>query len=1541
MAEDCQQRKDDLVPPHAESHQSELKEISGAHFQQLTPSQLSKEMLHQQRQKCELRRLLKHTHPELKMLDDVVDEEFADVLSSETVTAGETGYEGEVLSRCLIFENRGLSNNMSSYTPKIHTAKAALERPDLSKPSSVYEKPKEGSCPESVKAIIKDEKSIDLQPDLKRESEEEMKRIDVQATKMIFENQSVSTYKQDSDKFQSNINMSKNKVKVLQNQNESSCTETLHNSSECKSVNTVSCVNAFGLRTELDSGEKVHRDETLFEQEFTTFSDSESHCETIKTSPYQDNPFISTNMEKEHSYGHESKTQNQDSAVGEDYFTANVKKRTHLFESMPFDKIRHQNKDEIETLVENIKETLNSLYRVKVIHSAGVIIEVNETMISKKAKFKISESGPELNYDEVAEGGAQNFILQLLPRVNLKTPITYLKEDSEGCMGATLVDVPANKDAEFKTAKVVQLVEDILNQDNSLRKGLIIQADVNNCAEVIVYSLYKYFDKEDVKSYSLPQRADGSDMESSEKRTISSPQETSQDQTRPGSIGPDEKGNVKLFKSCIEKGDLEYLKSLRSESAAQEDIPPSSQAVAEPSKEPLHEHLAEESSTEWVPVDVKKLKSMFSKDESHIQSTTMCKSQNSGERSISHPQVQNTLRECGAQAQDEVCNFNVVSSVKTQDVGRIHQAEPIKVTDNTNEISDPHTASHHLQEAAIKEQSLDTQKIPTQESFGNSTVSFAADNMQHSTTEALQENVNQKVETCTELTWNELPPASDDTTENKSVWQYKNTETYQEVDNTAKVETADTCSEEDQQSREKLEKEHMETYTASPHSSEISPAQEEEEEVVFQGKIQAALQSLERSNVNVSKGDFKAAMIYRNSYKPQREIPQNVQTASVQKSNTEGFCPVTQPESAEVVPSQKASAETSKPPQPDSMSNPAAGVVLGKSKRCVGPKPAIPPKPEHLKAKQRDSQPTTTKNLNTTLINKQRTKETVPEFPQASPVTSISCKDECKQDQFKSNESEDHQRNELLDKAVDLLQETELRHQVQGLPINAESHQPDESIINRQQEINVTEKDNNHQNEPGIDNKNEIDENRVDFHEACQKFGGTKELLIKTAPPKPKRVRIAIMDDKNPKHLAGHIVAESPVLGNTPPKPVRHIVDPLSNTCGLTTDSKDKHKKEMMEISKVEMREKRGRIESEDERRQRLSVHMDEIMRGNITTAMEIFDNLQKQEQLQSILSRVEEIEKDTSKVDVRSLRKVFENVPDWVVSADKKKQNRVNTENRDKRVPLERHRTESQPSMAHVYGDLERASEEIMNLKEQTLARLVDIEESIRKALYSVSTLKSDSDIAGLSCLFKESLGTVQSSSSSGNISNISIGSSRMKSHDAQESFTTHRNTSTGAAQTERIGEASAKQPPSPPSTPSFISIQSAARKRNNSGVVAPAASICPACQQIPKTEERFRTTKTLTCNSPAQTRKTDPGKEGQKQPACSPLNSSREISVLEVQTDSKGNSVVATKSTNNFGNQCYSSKAVIVTQPETIVTANQALISPSIYQVTNYPEV
>lgn len=1502
-----QQKRGDLPPPPLSKHHPGPEDLFGAHSQPPMSSHPSKETLYEQRQKCELRRLLKHTHPELKMLDSVVDEELAEVLSSEGVTAGKTGYEGEVLSRRLIFESCGQSNRVSPYNPMMHMAVGTVDRCDFSKTSAVSaEKPPTG--------IIKDDKSLGLSSDPNAECEEEEIKTDVQATRRIFESQSMNKCRPNpGSKFQVRASIRGDETKTHQKQ--------------CSARDS-------SVSREFSAGQ------TLCEDKFTSFPESERVIEEIKTSAalIQNNPFIPANIEREHTS--KSQIQAGDTGVGEDCLTANVKNRTHLFESMPFDKIRHQNRDEIETMVENIKDTLSFLYKAGAIHSGGSIIEVNETMIAKKATFILSESGPEIRYDQVAEGGAQNFILQLLPRVNLKPQVTYLKENSKESMGVIVVDVPVHqhhlntsKDAEFRTANVVQLIEDILNQDNSLRKGVIIQKDVNSCAKVIVFSLYNYFDEKDVKSYSPPQ---GGDFTAVTESAVSSLLGTSQYQTCQGSIRPEitVKGNVQLFKSCIEKGNLDYLKTLQAESTDEE--PPQNQTVSGQNAELHHQQRvdqAEGSTSEWVPVDVKRLRSMFSGDQQQTQAKTNVHENPPQTTTVTHPltgqnvdttqgnteggQVKNTLKEA------QECDFKAVPQAshlqfQTYDEDRVHQAKLVEVIDDNDEIANLQNAILSLQQATMEAKSLyhlsqEKQNTSNQESTEGIHVLVTAE--EHKEPKISQ---GSELNSCTDPGKDELSSASS-FSHHKSDCQHKNIETRHEDIKSDKAQTT-----EKEEKSEEIQK--QKTAVSPAQRSETTPAQQEEEKVVFQGTIQAALESLERSNINVSRGDFRAAMIYRNSSKHHRERLQTVQHPEI-----EDFCPKLE----------SVQEETAAKIEPPHQSENNTSAVSEKTKTPVRPKPAIPPKPEHLKAKQRDDQSSNTKNTNQR--DSVSPKEPAPQDPKPLLNTSAS---------YKNNsiaglvlDSANHQRNKSFQEAVKVSEDAEVTPQVPSPSATLQNVSIDKNII--KEEANVSAEKKSSQDIAVKDNIDEANERHPDFHEACQIFGGKK--ATKLAPVKPKRVKIAQPHNKstNP----GDNDASD--FAHMIPKPVQMLTDPLCNIRGQAPDSKDKPEKERKQESKVEMREKKGRTETEDERRQRLSVHMDEIMRGNINAAMEIFDNLRKQEELQSILSRVEEIEADTSEVDVRSLRSVFENVPDWVVNSDKKKQKQVRAENRDITPPLPplKENTESSSSMAHVFGDLERASEEIMDLKEQTLARLVDIEEAIKKALYSVSTLKSDSDISGLSCLFKESLGTVQGSPSGNFISKISIGSSRTKSQQLQQSKASQKSTAKQGKKDPSNEAATAKQRASPPSSPAFISIQSAARKTDKTDEALPETLVCLACQQSPKVEEKFRTTKTLTCNSPAQNRRRDPRKGGEKHTACSSLNPNRELSVVAVQTDGEGNSILGTKTvtenyerTDNFGNRFFSSKTstVVTTQPETTKTPTSHVeFSPAAHQVTTYPDI
>ncbi|XP_053268995.1 xin actin-binding repeat-containing protein 1 [Pleuronectes platessa] len=1568
MAEGPQQRKDYHPPPPLPRHQLGPADSSEERSQKSMPSQISKEKLHQQRQKCELRRLMKHTHPELKMLDEAVDDELAEVLSSESgVTAGETGYEGEVFSRRLIFENCALSNKVSPHTPKTHMADGKVGEGFVGKTSAVFEEHEERPCHGSVKGIVQDYKTFGSIPEPDRECEEETIRIDVQASRRIFESQSVRKSSPNPDnRFQGKASIfgeERGPVRKQKHEFEMSCKENIH--SENKSLDFTDqphkqgpCVHVVAESTGLtfSDGEDLYSDEAAFDNDPTSLTAQGEFEEIIKTGAglFNNNPFISTNIERENPSIPQILA-NPREASGEPLIT-NVKDRAHLFESMPFDKIRRQNKDEIETMVENIRETLNSLYRVNALHSDGSIIEVNETMIAKKAKFILSKSGPEIKYNELAEGGAQNFIVQLLPRANLKPYITYLKEDRKGGMEATVVNAPVHQDqfttsqdTEFKTANVVQLVEDILHQDNSLRKGVIIQEDANRCANVMVYSLYNYVDEEDVKSYRAPPRhaARFDEPETKEihisktedqglrkgiiELTISSLLEHFQDQTCTGSTRPEVrvKGNVQLFKSCIEKGDLEYLKTLQVEPIEQEQEADQKQTMAEQNTQHHPEHggeHAEESSIDWVPVDVKRLKSMFSLDqqsqakqnfrENRVPSTTsshtctgqnvpLGKSQSCKESNIGllTPGLRkDNVLERGGQAQEEVCNFPTAPQrsyehLETQEDDGLHQAQILGVVDNSNEISNLQTAIHSLQQATTEAKYLyhsSQNKRVAQQSSAQPIVSV----MEGDVKEICRDNKDQKVVSQPKM--EEVPSASNFNSD-------KNTEMRHEGSNSEEVQTTETCSKQGKKYTDEVQK----NFESIADCSDTQREQQEEDEVIFHGKLQQALASLERSNINVTRGDFKAAMIYKNSSRSHKVKSK----ASVQEPVTEEPCPLTESSSTHVHLRQEDSEEQLSAVNAKLQNKPATTAVSEKSKRPVGVKPAIPPKPEHLKVKQKDGRSSNTTNPEATQTNvtiPERKGQSKEETVAQPLTTSASC-------------SDGHTKNQSPQKSVadtgsysgsyngEAIQISQKRSQIQSSFENT-----NKNTFDKQTEMTSTAEIKPPQEQNLVkDNMNESDESPINFNEACQKFGGKKS---KIAPVKPKRVKIAHLDLKPQQTIS---------------------TNPSDTGTNTSLQNADKQEREMKQDNKVEMREKRGRTETEDERRQRLSVHMDEIVRGNMTAAMDIFDNLRKQEELQSILSRVEDIEQDTSEVDVRSLRSVFEDVPDWVVSSDKKKQKNVKVEHKEEKSPL-KDDPQSKSSMAHIFGDLERASEEIMTLKEQTIARLLDIEEAIKKALYSVSTLKSDSDIAGLSCLFKESLGTMQGAPSSGNISKISIGSSRTKLPQAQENPSTKESpTGKGASN----AEASAKQRASPPSSPAFISIQSATRKIDKTHLLA-ETTICPKCQQSPKSEEKFLTTKTLTCNSPAQKRKMDPRKGGQKQPSHSPIDPKRELSVLEVQTDHEGKSIRGTKTikenyeqTDDIGNRIYSSttSTVVTTQPETMTS----FTGPAVVSPTTYPEV
>ncbi|KAK9396049.1 xin actin-binding repeat-containing protein 1 [Crotalus adamanteus] len=426
------------------------------------------------------------------------------------------------------------------------------------------------------------------------------------------------------------------------------------------------------------------------------------------------------------------------------------------------------------------------------------------------------------------------------------------------------------------------------------------------------------------------------------------------------------------------------------------------------------------------------------------------------------------------------------------------------------------------------------------------------------------------------------------------------------------------------------------------------------------------------------------------------------------------------------------------------------------------------------------------------------------------------------------------------------------------------------------------------------------------------------------------------------------------------------------------------------------MREKVGK-ETEEERHKRLSVHKEEIMKGNVKEAMEIFENLRKQEALEEILTQVKEFEEETSKVDVKALRNLFENVPDWVVDEKPQQTKQPKVEKAEQLKEL-REDLESVSSVELAFEDLERASAEIVHLKEQTLSRLLDIEDAIKKALFSISSLKSESDIAGLSGLLKESLENSQSLAAGNNIRKISIISSKAK----QEKGTWEGEK---VADQHKVPKFSLELPhviqprSSSPSSPSYISIQSAARKSTESPQIVPLVS--PHPMEVATERETF--SPNLFSSLPSKPMRSDPysrtlseenqeviqiktggslikqqqlsspghlaqqlNTNGTKEKdtvqggassdynsktslsALSPSNPRRQKSILELQTSHDGSKLYGATRTvteqyeevDEFGNKIITSSTTVTKQSETQTSSTCDMVScPTRYEVTASP--
>ncbi|XP_061094977.1 xin actin-binding repeat-containing protein 1-like [Conger conger] len=135
--------------PSENSHQEGiLRSVESQVFLAVCPPKESFSDFHQRRQKSEMKRLYRHTHPELKALNNVIDKELEEELNSEHAhTATSNRYQGEVQSMRWMFENWTIddSHHRGPHTTTQLQEEKISEGEDVKGNTSMFEHRKSGT----------------------------------------------------------------------------------------------------------------------------------------------------------------------------------------------------------------------------------------------------------------------------------------------------------------------------------------------------------------------------------------------------------------------------------------------------------------------------------------------------------------------------------------------------------------------------------------------------------------------------------------------------------------------------------------------------------------------------------------------------------------------------------------------------------------------------------------------------------------------------------------------------------------------------------------------------------------------------------------------------------------------------------------------------------------------------------------------------------------------------------------------------------------------------------------------------------------------------------------------------------------------------------------------------------------------------------------------------------------------------------------------------------------------------------------------------
>ncbi|XP_075385804.1 xin actin-binding repeat-containing protein 2 [Tenrec ecaudatus] len=480
---------------------------------------------------------------------DKIKEESDEVIPEETRTA--EVMKGDVKSYRLLFETQPLyaiQDREGCYHEVTTVKKEEVIHGDVRGTRWLFETKPLDSINESESVYI-----------IKSVTQQDIQKGDVNSVRYRFETQPLDKISEESHDTVSSID-------CIQGGNVKTSTQLF----ESENVNQNTVIRTVSVN-EIQKG-NVKTSTWLFETHTLGELRGEgSEYENIKTVPQED---VQKGDVKQAVWLFESQTldsikeaeENITKIIKEEVPPSDVKTTTWLFETTPLHEFNEKKVEKVAVIGKSIKETLEKLYSEKVIEAPGIIIEADEVGDVRMAKYKLmNQTSPAIQKEEIVKGDLRNIMVNLLSKRDCTKREVWVSEEEKGNVSITKTQL-LNRSTEWHAEKeevvrgdVEQAIKNLLSEERSVKKGIVVQEDERGDINMTIYCLLH----ENEDNTTEREEVIGGDVKRAIHNLLSST--TNNKIAERVKIDASERGNVQFFTTCIESGVWDYLKQLQTE----------------------------------------------------------------------------------------------------------------------------------------------------------------------------------------------------------------------------------------------------------------------------------------------------------------------------------------------------------------------------------------------------------------------------------------------------------------------------------------------------------------------------------------------------------------------------------------------------------------------------------------------------------------------------------------------------------------------------------------------------------------------------------------------------------------------------------------------------------------------------------------------------------------------------------------------------------------------------------------------------------------